>query len=245
MTNNDILRRIRYTFNYNDAKMAEIVASTGHVMEQSLITQWLKKEEDEEYVRCSDREFSTFLNGFINEKRGKREEQALPENHLNNNLIFKKLKIALDLKSEDVLDIMDLAEFSISKHELSALFRKADHQHYRECKDQLLRKFLTGMQIKYRDDIEKKPSGANRSRTFTKAPNGEDTDEKVNILKPKNRTTTVTQKATADAPITYGNYNNDKVSVKKMVKKEHGKPTKKVSRKSLSTNSFKWPATKD
>ncbi len=65
-----------------------------------------------------------------------------------------KLKIALNLKAEDVLDILELADFRISKHELSALFRRPGHKHYRECKDQILRNFLTGMQLKYRNDIE-------------------------------------------------------------------------------------------
>jgi uncharacterized protein YehS (DUF1456 family) len=61
-----------------------------------------------------------------------------------------KLKIALNLKAEDVLEILELAEFRISKHELSAFFRKPGHKHYRECKDQILRNFLQGMQLKYR-----------------------------------------------------------------------------------------------
>ena len=60
------------------------------------------------------------------------------------------------LPKEDIFKIMDLADFSISKPELSALFRKAGHKHYRTCKDQILRKFLTGVQLKYRDNVEKR-----------------------------------------------------------------------------------------
>jgi len=63
-----------------------------------------------------------------------------------------KLKIALNLKAEDVLEIMELAGFLMSKHELSAFFRKPGHKHYRECKDQILRNFLKGMQLKYRNN---------------------------------------------------------------------------------------------
>ena len=62
------------------------------------------------------------------------------------------MKIALDLKADDVLGILGLAEFRISKHELSACFRRPDHKHYRSCKDQLLRNFLKGGQLKYRDN---------------------------------------------------------------------------------------------
>ena len=71
---------------------------------------------------------------------------------MTNNIIFMKLKIALNLKAEDVLEIMDLADLSISKHELSAFFRRPGHKHYRECKNQILRNFLRGMQLKYRPD---------------------------------------------------------------------------------------------
>ena len=69
-----------------------------------------------------------------------------------NNIILRKLKIALDLKAEDLVDILQLADFRMSKSELSAFFRKPGHKHYRECKDQVLRNFLKGMQLKYRDD---------------------------------------------------------------------------------------------
>lgn len=61
-----------------------------------------------------------------------------------------KLKIALNLKAEDVLEIMALADLKISKHELSAFFRKPAHKHFRECQNQILRNFLKGMQLKYR-----------------------------------------------------------------------------------------------
>ena len=65
-----------------------------------------------------------------------------------------KLKIALNLKAEDVLEIMELAGLSISKHELSAFFRKPDHKHYRQCKDQIMRNFLMGLQLKLRPKEE-------------------------------------------------------------------------------------------
>ena len=65
-----------------------------------------------------------------------------------------KFKIALNLKAEDVLEIMDLAAFGISKHELSAFFRRPGHKHYRACKDQILRNFLKGVQLKYRETTQ-------------------------------------------------------------------------------------------
>lgn len=157
MTNNDILRRIRYTFDLNDSKMIAIFGLAGLEVTRAQISDWLKKEDDPAYQNCTDQQLAIFLNGFIIEKRGKKEgPQPEAEKRLTNNIIFRKLKIALNLKDEDIFAIMELADFSLSKPELSALFRKAGHKHYRACKDQILRKFLTGVQLKYRDHVEQR-----------------------------------------------------------------------------------------
>ncbi len=154
MTNNDILRRIRYTFNFNDSKMIAIFGLADCSVTRAEISDWLKKDDDDAYQECSDTQLAIFLNGLINDKRGKKEgPQHEPEQRLNNNIIFRKLKIALNLKAEDVLEILELANLRMSKHELSAFFRKPEHKHYRECKDQVLRKFLKGVQLKYRTNV--------------------------------------------------------------------------------------------
>lgn len=151
MTNNDVLRRIRYTFNLNDTKMIAVFGFAGLEVTRAQVSDWLKKEEDPDYRKCSDLQLATFLNGLIIEKRGKKDgPQPEPETNLSNNIIFRKLKIALNLRAEDVLKLVNQADFRISKHELSAFFRRPDHKHYRECKDQVLRNFLKGMQLKYR-----------------------------------------------------------------------------------------------
>ena len=153
MTNNDILRRIRYTFDFNDSKMIALFGLADHQVTREQISDWLKKEEDPAFVKCSDTRLAIFLNGLINDKRGKKEgAQPAPEKRLTNNIVFVKLKIALNLKAEDILEIMSLAGFHIGKHELSAFFRRPDHKHYRECKDQILRNFLKGVQLKYREE---------------------------------------------------------------------------------------------
>ena len=155
MTNNDVLRRIRFTFNFSDSGMIAIFGSADHEVTREQISDWLKKDDDPAFQKCSDLQLAIFLNGLINDKRGKREgAQPEPEKHLTNNIIFMKLKIALNLKAEDVLEILELSNLSISKHELSAFFRKPDNKHYRECKDQILRNFLKGMKLKYRPDPE-------------------------------------------------------------------------------------------
>lgn len=154
MTNNDILRQLRFAFDYDDDKMMEIFASAGLEATRPEVCNWLKKEEDDLYVKMVDKELATFLNGFINEKRGKKEGAPMrPEDNLNNNIVFRKLKIALNLNDVDILDILDLANMRVSKHELSAFFRKPTQRQYRKCNDQFLRNFLYGLQLKYRSDM--------------------------------------------------------------------------------------------
>jgi uncharacterized protein YehS (DUF1456 family) len=153
MTNNDILRRIRYTFDLSDSQMIAIFSRADHEVTREEISDWLKKDDDPAFKDCNDTRMAIFLNGFINKRRGKREgAQPKPETRLNNNIIFTKLKIALNLKAEEIIEILALAGFHIGNHELSAFFRRPDHKHYRECKDQILRNFLKGVQLKFRGD---------------------------------------------------------------------------------------------
>ena len=151
MNNNDVLRKIRYTFDYTDEKMMSIFKSADVDVDRAQVSKWLKRDEDEDFEGIYDKSLASFLNGFINVRRGKKEgEQPKPEKTLNNNIILRKLKIALNLKDTDVLELLGLADFRFSKSELSALFRKPTHQHFRQCKDQVIRNFLHGMQIKYK-----------------------------------------------------------------------------------------------
>lgn len=151
MNNNDVLRRTRYTFNFDDSKMMAVFGLGGLEVTRAEISDWLKKDDDPDYKKCSDQQLATFLNGLIVDKRGKKDgPQPEPEKQLSNNIIFRKLKIALNLQADDVLRLVNQADFRISKHELSAFFRKPGHRHYRECKDQVLRNFMKGMQLKYR-----------------------------------------------------------------------------------------------
>lgn len=130
--------------------MISIFALANSTVSREDVSNWLKKEEDPAYINCPDTTLAVFLNGLINDKRGKKEgPQPQPEKRLTNNIILTKLKIALNLKAEDILDLVKAEEFNFSKSELGAFFRKSDHKHFKVCKDQFLRNFIKGLDNKY------------------------------------------------------------------------------------------------
>jgi uncharacterized protein YehS (DUF1456 family) len=80
---------------------------------------------------------------------------------MTNNDIMKKLRVALQLRDDDIIDILKLVDFNITKSELGAIFRKEDHPNYKPCGDQLLRNFLNGLVIHMRGpEDQKKPAAA-------------------------------------------------------------------------------------
>ena len=158
MTNNDILRRLRYALTISNDQMVEMFAKGILTVTHAQLHSWLLKEaaegeeQDPGFVPCPDAALSQFLDGFIVVRRGVREDappQVIP-NRINNNLILRKLRIGLNYKEEDMLGTLKLANFNLSKSELSALFRARDHKHYQDCGDQILRNFLIGLTAKYR-----------------------------------------------------------------------------------------------
>ena len=157
MTNNDILRQLRFVFDFKDHAMVKLFAMGGLEVTIDAVSRWLKKE---------DSGMASFLNGLIIERRGKREgAEPEIEQRLNNNIILKKLKIALDMKAEDVIATLEQANLRIGKSELSAFFRKPKHKHYRACKDQILRNFIHGIQMQYRPDVGEDAEQPNNHNT--------------------------------------------------------------------------------
>ncbi|NOR65711.1 MAG: DUF1456 family protein [Candidatus Scalindua sp.] len=155
MTNNDILRRLRYALDIKDSTMVEIFKLSEYEIARSDLIDLLKKEEEEGYADCSDEVIVLFLDGLIIHKRGNGEmapghveKRDLP---LTNNGILKKLRIALKFREDEMLSTLKLAGMSLSKSELSALFRKEGQRHYKECGDQILRNFLKGLTTRFRD----------------------------------------------------------------------------------------------
>jgi uncharacterized protein YehS (DUF1456 family) len=157
MTYNDILRRFRYALNINDPTMLEIFRHAGCPMDPAGLKDLLKKEEEQGYVACGSKTLAAFLDGFIIFKRGKQEIAAgqvkRSELPLTNNVILRKLRIALELKEADMLGILKRADTSISKPELSAFFRDTEHKNFKACGDQFLRNFIKGLGIRHREKV--------------------------------------------------------------------------------------------
>lgn len=149
MTNNDTLRRLRYALNIDDAKVAGIIALTGRATTPDEVVSWLKREDETGYTDLPHDLLCRFLDGLIIEKRGPHPSGTIPEplDFLPNNEILKKLRIALNLKEEDVLAVFKKADFVVTKAELGSFFRKEGHRNYRKCPEQVLRKFIHGLSI--------------------------------------------------------------------------------------------------
>ena len=147
MNNNDILKRLRYTLDFNDTQMVEMYEAAPSPITRVEVSDWLKKEEDEDFKELSDLMLDVFLNGLIEFKRGKKEGVVMVANEkLSNNDILKKVKIALNLKSTDIITIMAIKDRKMSETELSAFLRNENHNHFKPFQDQYLRNFFSGLQ---------------------------------------------------------------------------------------------------
>ncbi|MFI8479606.1 DUF1456 family protein [Pseudomonas sp. NPDC078700] len=152
MLNNDVLRSVRYMLDVNDAKLAEIIALSGKAVTTDELEPLLKKEDEEGFIACDDELMAHFLDGLVYFKRGKDDSRpAQPfELPMTNNMVLKKLRVAFELKEDDMHAIMQSVDFPVSKPEMSALFRKFGHSNYRTCGDQFLRNFLKGLTLRER-----------------------------------------------------------------------------------------------
>jgi uncharacterized protein YehS (DUF1456 family) len=156
MINNDVLRSIRYMLDLSDNKVIEItkLADAAFPIERTDVQAFLKKDEDEGYLECSNAVLAHFLDGLVVLRRGRDESQPPRpvEKRVTNNVVLKKLRVAFELKDVDMHQILASAGFPISKPELSALFRLPGHKNFRLCGDQLLRNFLKGLTLRVRKD---------------------------------------------------------------------------------------------
>ena len=149
MINNDILRRLSKIFNFDNAKLQTIFSSNHCELSNAQIECLFKEKDEADYQELSDEQFASFLNGLIDEKRGSQDGKVRQaELALSNNMIFNKIKIALALKADEVIEIIEMAGITLGKYELSAFFRNVNHKHYKDCSDEVLSAFLSGLKLR-------------------------------------------------------------------------------------------------
>ncbi|MBC2850069.1 MULTISPECIES: DUF1456 family protein [unclassified Cetobacterium] len=160
MTNNDVLRRVRYALRINDKAMLEIFKLGGMQVTLEELVGLLSKPEDEAFKNCNNKTLDAFLTGLITYKRGPQKPTpgAKPAEEVSNsaknlnNLILRKLKIALAFRSEDMIDAFKTGGVNMSESELSAIFRRPDHKNYREAGDKYVRVFIKGITELFRGE---------------------------------------------------------------------------------------------
>jgi len=157
MINNDILRRLRYALDMKESTMAAIFRLSGKRISPVEISSIMKKEDEEGFRKCTDRELEAFLDGLIINYRGlpdnPDEVKHRPGGAMDNNVVLRKLRIAMNYRDEEMLDVFNEGGFELSKPELSALFRKKGHKHYKPCGDQVLKRFLSGLAVRLKKDL--------------------------------------------------------------------------------------------
>ncbi|MGM0213859.1 DUF1456 family protein [Enterococcus sp. AZ109] len=166
MNNNDRLLRLRYAIDIKDTDLIKAFDLGGIPITKDELREILTKtgpsahDEDNTYLKPIDNlELDAFLNGFIILKRGPKKdkpaETTQPKNNevkYINNILLKKLKIALFLTSDDMLAILAEAEVYPSKGEMGAILRKEGHRNFKPCGDNYARNFLKGLGLVYRKE---------------------------------------------------------------------------------------------
>lgn len=160
MNNNDILRRLRFAFDFSNKDSVALFSqdpSSTVAMDLTGFLARLAKDDDSDFIDCTDAELCAFLDGLIVSKRGLREPapeviQKPADFRMSKNDILKKLRIAMSFREQEMLNTLALGGTELSKSELGALFRGPGHKHYRACGGQVLRNFIKGLTLTLRSE---------------------------------------------------------------------------------------------
>ncbi|MGJ8639642.1 MAG: DUF1456 family protein [Opitutaceae bacterium] len=146
------MKSVRYTLEIKNKEVVELIKAGGVELTVLDVVALLKHEEEEGYVDCSPKIIHAFLDGLILKRRGPSDAPAkkFSTSKINNNTILRKLRIAFEMRDTDMIATINSVGLSISKSEISALFRAPKHKHYMQCGDQFLRNFLKGLTNTFR-----------------------------------------------------------------------------------------------
>jgi len=146
MDNNEILNHLVNGLTLPEDSLAEIFALGGEEVSMADALARTQRIDTTGALPCTAEQLGGFLDGLIVHKRGPTQNSASQEAQpLTNNVILKKLRIALMLKEDDVLRILDAGGSPTTSRALSPLFRKPANKRFRSCSDTVLRSFLKGL----------------------------------------------------------------------------------------------------
>ena len=146
ISTNEILYRIQKALHLTPDEMLEAYKLENYKMLEPHLKDLLKRRQEPGFMLCSYEELGVFLDGLVTLKRGpspkKKDDEVI---ELTNNLILKKLRIALELKEAETEIIFGLADIELTKQQLASLFRKETHKNFKPCSSELLMAFIEGL----------------------------------------------------------------------------------------------------
>ncbi len=152
---NDILYKIKTALSLSNEEIINAYALASYEMSPQRLDAILKRRQDKGYEEATYEELGVFLDGLITLKRGERSTKKEPEElALSNNLILKKLRIAMELKEAELMILFALVDVPLTKRQIGALFRAENHKNFKACSDELLMLFLEGLDEFYYDGEE-------------------------------------------------------------------------------------------
>jgi len=153
---NDILFRITKALSLTTDDLVKLYALAEYDISEERIESILKRRQDKEYKEAGYEDLGLFLDGLVLFKRGISDRVAKEDDvvDLTNNLIMKKLRVALELKEPELVIIFALADTALTKRQIGALFRKEGTKNFKSASDELLMAFIEGLDEFYYDGVE-------------------------------------------------------------------------------------------
>ena len=153
---NDILFKIKTALSLTNKELLETYNLVGYEMSEERLDSILKRRQDKGYKEATYEELGLFLDGLVLLKRGESPKKTESDEvvELTNNLILKKLRVAMNLKESELVIIFALAEVPLTKRQIGSLFRKEGGKNFKACSDELLLTFIEGLDEFYYDGEE-------------------------------------------------------------------------------------------
>jgi uncharacterized protein YehS (DUF1456 family) len=153
---NDILFKIKTALSLSNSEIIEAYKLADFTMSEERVSNIVKRHQDKGYEEATYEELGLFLDGLVVLKRGENSKKVDSDEvvELTNNLILKKLRVAMNLKESELVIIFALAEVTLTKRQIGSLFRKEGGKNFKACSYELLMAFIEGLDEFYYDGEE-------------------------------------------------------------------------------------------